>query len=69
MEGRLEAVLIGCKVNDSPMREKEEYARLLNAFTAYTHRQSPKEILNVEAHSGEGEEHTEGKVETSTSSS
>jgi len=31
----------------SQSRENDEYARLLNASTAYTHRQSPKEVLSV----------------------
>ena len=44
----LEAVLIGCHVIGSHSGENEKYARLLNASIAYTHMQSPKEILSVE---------------------
>ena len=44
----LEATLIGCYVTNSHSGEKEEYARLFNESTAYTHRQSPKEVLSVE---------------------
>ena len=44
----LEAVLIGWHVIGSNLGEKEDYARLLNASIAYTHMQSPKEILSVE---------------------
>ena len=44
----LKAALIGCYVTDSHSGEKEEYARLLNESTAYTPRQSPKEVFSVE---------------------
>jgi len=46
VEDPLKAALI-C-VTDSHSGEKEEYARLLNESTAYTPRQSPKEIFSVE---------------------
>ena len=44
----LEAVMINCDVFASQTRETEKCARLLDASTAYTRKQCPKEVLNVE---------------------
>ena len=38
VEDPLEITLIGCDVIESQIGEKEEYDRLLNASTTYTHR-------------------------------
>jgi len=50
MEDPLEVMLIGCYVTDSHLVERGEYARLLNESTAYTLKQSLKEVLSVEEH-------------------
>ena len=47
VEDPLEVILISYNVMDSHTGEKEEYARLLNTSSAYTHKQSPNEVLNV----------------------
>jgi len=44
----LEAALIRCYVTGSHSGEKEEYGRLHHESTAYMHRQSSREVLNVE---------------------
>ena len=44
-----DAALISCGVSQPQVKEKEEYAKLLNASTAYTHKRCCKEVLNVEA--------------------
>ena len=38
VEDLLEAALVSCHVTRSYSREKDEYARLLNESTTYTHR-------------------------------
>ena len=63
MEGPLEATLIGCHVTGSRTEEKEDYARLFNASTTYTHKQSPKEVLHVEEQASDEKEMSTLKVE------
>jgi len=63
VEDPLEVALIGCYAIDSCSGEKEEYARLLNEFTAYMPRQSRREILNVEELTSKKEEECPPKVE------
>ena len=45
VEDPLEGALIVCHVIGSHSKEKEEYARLLNESTIFTHRQSPRRFL------------------------
>lgn len=45
----LEVALIGYGVTKPQARGKEEYARLLNASTAHERRQSPKDVLSLQA--------------------
>jgi len=59
----IEDVLISYYVTDSHSGEKEEYARLLNESTAYTPRQSPKEVLSVEEPASKEQQKCPSKVE------
>jgi len=63
VEDPLEATLVSCHVTGSQSGETEEYARLLDASTAYTGRQSPWEVLSVEQRSSKEEEKSSPKVE------
>ena len=59
----LEVILISCYVIDSHSGEKEQYARLLNESTTYTHRQSPREVLNMEKSTSKEHKKCPSKVE------
>ena len=63
VEDAPEAVLVSYDVIESQTREKEEYVRLLNASTTYTHRQYPMEVLNVEVQASKEKERSAPKVE------
>jgi len=63
VEDPLEAALIGCHVTGSHSGEKEECVRLLNSYTAYTHRQFPKEVLCVEEPTPKEQEKSMPKAE------
>jgi len=63
MRDPIEVVMISCYMTDSHSGEKEEYARLLNKSTAYTPRQSPKEVLSVEEPASKEQKKCPSKVE------
>ena len=59
----LETALIGYGVTKPQARGKEEYARLLNASTAYAHKQCPKKVLSLQAQNSWEKENSALKVE------